>query len=86
VVTTVTTTTVTTITSAAATAAATGLITTLGIVAVSSLVIFLATKELAAARSSGFSMRIARFAGVGIWPLAIVLGILASIKVTEILL
>ncbi len=81
-VTTVTTTTVTTITSAAAT----GLITTLGIVAVSSLVIFLATKELAAARSSGFSMRIAKFAGVGIWPLAIVLGILASIKVTEILL
>jgi len=82
VVTTVTTTTVTTITSLAAT----GLITTLGIVAVSSLVIFLATKELAAASSSGFSVRVAKFAGVGIWPLAIVLGVLAGVKIAGILL
>lgn len=81
-VTTVTTTTVTTITSAAAT----GLITTLGIVAVSCLVIFLVTRELSAAGSSGFSMRVAKFTNVGIWPLAIVLGILVGVQIAGILL
>jgi len=63
-----------------------GFATTMGTVAISSLVAFLATKELAAANSSGFSTHTAKFAGVGIWPLAIVLGILVGIKVTEILL
>jgi len=80
VITTVTTTTVTTITSVAAM----GLVSTLGIVAVSSLVVFLVAKELAVAKSSGHSMRIARFANVGIWPLVIVLGALAAIKIFEV--
>ena len=79
-VTTVTTTTVTTITSVAAM----GLVTTLGIIAVSSLVVFLVVKELAAANSSGSSIRMAKFVNVGIWPLSIVLGVLAAIKIVEI--
>lgn len=81
-VTTVTTTTVTTVTSVAAM----GLVATLSIVVIGSLVAFLVTKELAAASPSGSSIRIAKFANVGIWPLTIVLGILAGIKITEILI
>ena len=81
-VTTVTTTTVTTVTSIAAL----GFAAALGIVAVSSLIAFLATKELAGANRSGFSVRIAKFINVGIWPLTIVLGVLAGIKIVEILI
>lgn len=81
-VTTVTTTTITTVTNVAAM----GLVATLGIVAIGSLVVFLATKELAAASPSGSSIRVAKFVNVGIWPLTIVLGVLAGIKITEILI
>lgn len=81
-VTTVTTTTVTTVTSIAAM----GFAAAVGIVAVGSLVAFLATKELAGASHSGSSIRVAKFVNVGIWPLTIVLGILAGIKITEILI
>ena len=81
-VTTVTTTTVTTVTSVAAM----GFVATLGIVAIGSLLVFLVAKELAAASSSGSSIRIAKFADVGIWPLTIVLGVLVGIKITEILI
>ena len=79
-VTTVTTTIVAAITSVTAM----GLASTLGIIAASSLVIFLVVKELAATSSSGSSIRMAKFVNVGIWPLSIVLGILAAIKIVGI--
>ena len=81
-VTTVTTTTVTTVTSIAAM----GFAAAVGIVAIGSLVAFLVTKELAGANRSGFSVQVAKFVNVGIWPLTIVLGVLAGIKITEILI
>ncbi len=80
-VTTVTTTTVTTATSVAAM----GMAATFGIIAIGSLIAFLVVKELAAARTSGPSLRMSKFANVGIWPLSIVLGVLAAVKVFELL-
>ena len=63
-----------------------GFAAAVGIVAVGSLVAFLATKELAGANRSGSSVRIAKFVNVGIWPLTIVLGVLVGIKIVEILI
>ena len=62
-----------------------GLTTALGIAATVSLIIFLVTKELANAHRSGPSMRIAKFANVGIWPLTAVFAILIILKAFEMI-
>ncbi len=76
----VSTVTVTTVTTIAA-LGATGIITAIGIAAVASLILFLVTKELAGASRSGTSIRMAKFANVGIWPLTAVFAILIGIKI-----
>ncbi len=72
------------ITTIVTTAAATGL-TTLGIVAVVGLAIFLTTKELAAARGSASSLRIAKFVNVGILPLTIAFAVIILGKIAGML-
>ena len=74
-------TTVTTVTTIAAVA----LTATVSVAAVVTLVIFLATRELSGATSSPLSLRIARFASVGILPLVIAFVIMVVIKIAEIL-
>ena len=77
-------TTVTTVTTVT-TMAALGITASIGIVAVGSLVAFLATKELASAKGSGTSLRIARFLGVGLVPLITAFAIIVAVKIAEIL-
>ena len=78
-VTTVTTTTVTTVT----TVAALGLTAAIGIAAVVSLIAFLTTKELADARSSSTSFRIAKFASVGIVPLVVAFAVMVAVEIAK---
>ena len=78
-------TTVTTVTTVT-TIAALGLTTVLGIAAVASLMFLLITKELAGSKSSGTSLRIARFVNVGIVPLLIVFAVIVAVDITLILL
>jgi len=81
VVTTVTTTTVTTIT----TIAAMGLTATLSIAATILLIFFMSTKELAAARGSGTSLRISRFVGIGIIPLLMIFVVVLVLQFIQLL-
>ncbi len=62
-----------------------GLTAAISIVAVVLLMLFLITKELASASSSGFSLRIAKFASVGILPLVMVFAVIAFMKIVEVL-
>ena len=80
-ITTVTTTTVTTVTAIAA-MGLTAVITGIGVAV---LILFLATKELAIARSSGTSLRVARFTGICILPLMITFIIIMAINIIEAL-
>lgn len=80
-ITTVTTTTVTTVTAIAAM----GLTSVITGAAVAVLILFLATKELASARSSGTSLRVARFLSIGILPLAMTFMVTMAIKMVEAL-
>ena len=80
-VTTVSTTTVTTIT----TIAAMGLTAAISMAAAVILVLFLGTKELASAGSSDFSLRVARFLGIGIVPLILVFAVIMVVKIIEVL-
>lgn len=80
-ITTVSTTTVTTVT----TIAAMGLAAAISMAAAVILVLFLGTKELAGAGSSGFSLRVARFLGIGIVPLIIVFAVIMVVKIIEVL-
>jgi hypothetical protein len=80
-VTTVSTTTVTTVT----TIAAMGLTAAISIAAASILIFFLTTKELATARGSIFSSRLARFLSVGIVPLVMAFVVITAMKIVEIL-
>ena len=77
-------TTITTVTTVT-TIAAMGLTAALSIAAIASLVIFLTTKELASANRSGPSVRIAKFAKVGIMPLAIAFGAILVTRIAELL-
>ena len=77
-------TTVTTVTTVT-TIAALGLTGVISIAAVVLLILFLTTKELAGARSSGSSLRIARFVGVGILPLVMAFVAIVAIKIAEVL-
>ena len=82
-ITTVTTTTVTTV----ATILAMGLGAAVGIVAIVGFGILLGAKELAGAvrTRSDASIRMSRFLGVGIWPLAIAFGVFVATRVIQII-
>ena len=77
-------TTVTTVTTVT-TIAALGLTGIISIVAVVLLTLFLITKELAGATSSGFSLRIAKFISVGILPLVMAFAVIVFMKIVEVL-
>jgi hypothetical protein len=47
--------------------------------------LFLTTKEMAGASSSGFSLRIAKFVSVGILPLVMAFVVIAAMKIVEVL-
>ena len=80
-VTTVTTTTVTTVTAITAM----GLTAALSIAATILLIFFLSTKELAAARGSGTSLRISKFAGIGIAPLLMIFAVILVLQFLQLL-
>ncbi len=77
-------TTVTTVTTVT-TIAALGLTGALSIAAVVLLMLFLTTKELAGASGSGLSLRVAKFASVGILPLVMVFAVIVVMKIVEVL-
>ncbi len=77
-------TTVTTVTTVT-TIAALGLTGVISVAAVVLLMLFLTTKELAGASSRGFSLRIAKFASVGILPLVMVFAVIVVMKIVEVL-
>ena len=77
-------TTVTTVTTVT-TIAALGLTGIIGIAAVVLLMLFLTTKELAGASSSGLSLRIAKFVNVGILPLVMAFAVIVVMKIVEVL-
>lgn len=78
---TVTTSTITTVT----TVTAMGLTAAVSIAAVASLIFFLTIKELANARGSGISSRIARFFNLGILPLMMAFAVIIVIKIAEVI-
>lgn len=80
-ITTVSTTTVTTVTAIAAM----GLTATLSVAATILLIFFLSTRELAAAKGSGTTLRISRFLSVGIVPLLIAFATILIIQIFQIL-
>ena len=80
-ITTVSTTTVTTVTAIAAM----GLTATLGLAAMVLLIFFLSTKELAAARDSGVSLRISRFVSIGIVPLLMTFAVITVLQIIQVL-
>ena len=77
-------TTVTTVTTVT-TIAALGLTAAISIAAVATLMVFLATRELASTSNSPLSLRIARFTSVGILPLVIAFAAMLVVKIAEIL-
>jgi len=77
-------TTVTTVTTVT-TIAALGITGVVSIAAVVLLMLFLTTKELAGASSSGFSLRMAKFVSVGILPLVMVFAVIVFMKIVEVL-
>ncbi len=74
-------TTVTTVT----TIAALGLTAAISVAAVATLMVFLATRELASASNSPLSLRIARFASIGVLPLVITFAAIVVVKIIEVL-
>jgi hypothetical protein len=62
-----------------------GLTGAISIAAVVLLMLFLTTKELAGAGNLGFSLRIAKFASVGILPLAMAFAVVVFLKIVEVL-
>jgi hypothetical protein len=80
-VTTVSTTTVTTVTAIAAM----GLTAAISIATAGILVFFLTTKELAAAKGSGFSSRLGRYLSISIVPLLMAFAVIMVMKITEVL-
>ena len=77
-------TTVTTVTTVT-TIAALGLTTVIGVAAAITLMAFLTTRELASAGHSRFSLRIARFASIGILPLVMAFAAIVAVKIAEVL-
>jgi len=79
-VSTVSTTTVTTVTAIASM----GLTAAISVAAVSILVLFLATREVAIAKGSGFSWRLGHFLSIGILPLLIAFVVIVVMKIAEL--
>ncbi|MBI2979982.1 MAG: hypothetical protein HYY41_04040 [Chloroflexi bacterium] len=77
-------TTVTTVTTVTVIAAL-GLSALISMAAVVTLIGFLVTRELATTGHSGFALRIARFASVGIIPLVMAFAAIVAIRVTGLL-
>ena len=77
-------TTVTTVTTVT-TIAALGITAAISIAAVTTLIAFLTTRELASTGDSPFPLRIAKFASVGILPLIIAFVAIVTIKIAEVL-
>ena len=78
------TTTVTTVSTVTAIASL-GLTTVIGVAAVITLMAFLSTRELAKAGNSGFALRVAKFAGVGIVPLVIAFAVMVANELASII-
>ena len=62
-----------------------GLTTVIGAVAAITLMVFLATRELASTSRSGIALRIARFASVGILPLIMAFATVFIVEITKVL-
>lgn len=62
-----------------------GITTAIGIAAAVGLIVLLTTRELANASDTGFSAKLAKFAGIGILPLAIAFAFVIAVKIIEIL-
>ncbi len=62
-----------------------GFTATFGIAAIASLIVFLATKELAGTGGSSISLRIARFVSVGIVPLVIAFAVMVAVEIAKVL-
>jgi hypothetical protein len=77
-------TTVTTVTTVTAIAAL-GLSVVVSVAAVITLIAFLASRELASVGNSRFSLRIAKFATIGILPLFMAFGVTVAVKIAELL-
>ena len=65
--------------------AALGLTVAISLAAIVALMVFLATRELATAGYSRFSLRIARFASVAILPLVMAFAVIVAVRIAEIL-
>ena len=78
-------TTITTVTTVT-TIAALGLTAAISIAAIATLVFFLTIRELAGARGSGTSLRIAKFVGIGIVPLVMAFAVIVCVNIALILL
>ena len=74
-----------TIVTTVTTIATLGLTAAISIAALVSLIAFLTAKELAGAKGSGTSLRIAKFFSVGILPLAIAFAVIVAVKIAEAL-
>jgi len=57
----------------------------ISVAAVVTLVVFLTTRELASAGRSRFSLRVARFASIGIVPLVMAFAAMVAVKIAETL-
>ena len=77
-------TTVTTVTTVT-TIAALGITAAISIAAVTTLIAFLTTRELASTSNSPLPLRIAKFASVGILPLIIAFAVIVVVKIAEVL-
>ena len=67
------------------TVAAPGISAFMSMAAVIALIAFLTTRELAHANDSRMSLRIARFASIGILPLIISFIVMVLVKITDLL-
>ena len=77
-------TTITTVTTVT-TIAALGLTAAISVALVAALIVFLTSRELASSSRSRFSLRIARFASIGILPLAMAFVAIVAVKIAEVL-
>ncbi len=77
-------TTVTTV-STITTIAALGLTSATGLAVVSTLIVFLGTKELASTSHSRFPLRLTRFVNISIWALSMVFAIILAVKIIDLL-
>lgn len=78
-------TTVTTVTTVT-TITAMGLTATVSIAAIVSLIVFLASKELAGASRSTSLLRVAKFVNIAILPLVMAFAVIVCVKIASILL